>query len=230
MRLPQRHIAVQRPDTHDQDGEAKGNLKSQIALILRTESRGRTATVGLLASGSSPTSRATRSSSSNACGWRGCASGQSRSGPPGQHVKLGCATRPFRPRTFQKGTETVVRLKKERSEAMVCTKARPSGSLLAVAEAQPFASLWKQHWKPGCRKGALLSLQWSQVRFQPKANCSCRPRRPRGRPTESCRCPSRSMRSRAQRRPHGDVLAVDLTPDALRPARGVALQAGALIE
>ena len=38
MRLyRKRHIAVQRPDTHDQDGEAKGNLKSQIALILRTE-------------------------------------------------------------------------------------------------------------------------------------------------------------------------------------------------
>jgi integrase len=163
-----RYIVVQRPNTHNKHGDAKGNLKSQIALILRTELERPDGT--RLAFGEWPVVDITSDSIEQfqrARMARGVVAANRDLALLGSMFSWAVRRDHIDRTPFKKGTEVVVRLKKETKRSR---RLRPgeadqllagcSTSLRVIVEAA---------LETGCRKGELLSLQWSQVRFEPKA-------------------------------------------------------------
>ena len=162
------YIAVQRPGTHDTDGEPKTNIKSQIALIKRTE-LGRLDGTRLafgqwlvtdIGSGTIDAFQRARLTRGTTAANRDLAllRAMFRWAIGKDHVD----------RTpFKKSGETVIQLSREHKRRR---RLQPGeGERLLAACGSHLRALVEAAIETGCRRGELLSLQWHQIRLTPKA-------------------------------------------------------------
>jgi integrase len=162
------YIAVQRPGTHDKDGEPKTNIKSQIALIERTE-LGRLDGTRLafghwlvtdIGSGTTDAFQRARLTRGTTAANRDLAllRAMFRWAIGKDHVD----------RTpFKKSGETVIKLSREHKRRR---RLQPGeGERLLKACESHLRALVEAALETGCRRGELLSLQWHQIRLTPKA-------------------------------------------------------------
>ncbi len=162
------YIAVQRPSTHAADGKPKANLGSQIQVIGRTELErldgerlafGRWFVVDITNATIAQFQRVRLASGTTAA---------NRDLALLRHMFRWAIAQDHVERTpFKKGGESVIQQSQEQHRRRRLQVGE--GDRLLAACGEHLRAIVEAAIETGCRRGELLSLQWNQVRFEPKA-------------------------------------------------------------